>query len=53
MSWILKVVDEVVDILKVLVVLEASLEVVVEVLEIRCLSFIIWVVSYCRKVFSL
>ena len=40
-------------VLKVLVVLEAILEVVVEDLEMRCLSFLIWVFLYCRNVFSL
>ena len=40
-------------VLKVLVVLEATLEVVVEDLEMRCLSFLIWVFLYCRNVFSL
>ena len=39
--------------LKMLVVLEAILEVVVEDLEMRCLSFLIWVFLYCRNVFSL
>ena len=40
-------------VLKVLIVLEAILEVVVEALEMRCLSFLIWVFLYCRNVFSL
>ena len=40
-------------VLKVLVVLEAILEVVVEDMEMRCLSFLIWVFLYCRNVFSL
>ena len=40
-------------VLKVLVVLEAILEVVVEDLEMMCLSFLIWVFLYCRNVFSL
>ena len=39
--------------LKVLVVLEAILEIVVEALEIRCLSFLSWVFLYCRSIFSL
>ena len=38
---------------KVLVVLDAILEVVAEALEMRCLSFLIWVFLYCRIVFSL
>ena len=40
LSWML---EEVTAVLKVLVVLEAILEVVVEDLEMRCLSFLIWV----------
>ena len=48
-SWIL---EEVTAVLKVLVVLEEILEVVVEDLEMRCLSFLIWV-FYCRNIFSL
>ena len=39
--------------LKVFVVLEAILEFVVEDLQMRCMSFLIWVVLYCRNVFSL
>ena len=39
--------------LKALVILEAILEVVVEDLEVRCLSFLIWVFLCCRIVFSL
>ena len=39
--------------LKVLVVLEAILEVVVEDLEMRYLNFLIWEFLYCRNVFSL
>ena len=50
LSWIL---EEVTTVLKVLVVLEATFEVVVEDLEMRCLSFLIWVFLYCRNVFSL
>ena len=46
-------VEEVTTVLKVLVVLEAILEIVVEDLEMRCLSFLIWVFLYCRNVFSL
>ena len=38
---------------KVLAVMEAILEVVVEDLEMRCLSFLIWAFLYCRNVFSL
>ena len=52
LSWILEE-DEVNAVLKVLVVLEAILEVIVEDLEMRCLSFLIWVFLYCRNVFSL
>ena len=50
LSWIF---EEVEGVLKVLVVLEAVLSVVVEDLEMRCLSFLIWVFLYCRNVFSL
>ena len=50
LSWML---EEVAAVLKVLVVLEAILEVVVEDLKMRCLSFLIWVFLYCRNVFSL
>ena len=53
LSCILEEVEEVTAVLKVLVVLEAILEVVVEHLEMRCLSFLIWVFLYCRNVFSL
>ena len=49
-SWILEEVEEMSAVLKVLVVLEA---VVVEDLEIRSLSFMIWVFLYWRNVFSL
>ena len=52
-SWIIEEVEEVTALLKVLVVLEAILEVVVEDMEIRCLSFLIWVFLYCRNCFSL
>ena len=53
LSWILEEVEEVIVVLKVLVVLEAIMEVVVEHLEMRCLSFLILVFLYCRNVFSL
>ena len=53
LSWLLEKVEEVTAVLKVLVVLEAILEVAVEDLEMRCLSFLIWVFLYCRNVFSL
>ena len=53
MSLILEEVQEVNAMLKVLVVLEAILEVVVEDLEMRYLSFLIWVFLYCMNVFSL
>ena len=53
LSWILEEVEEVTAVLKVLVVLEAILEVVVEDLEMRSLRFLIWVFLYCRNVFSL
>ena len=43
LSWMLEEVEEVSAVLKVLVVLEAILEVVVEDLEMRCFSFMIWV----------
>ena len=50
LSWKLEVVVEVAVVVKVLVVLEAILETVVETLEVRCLSFLIWVFLYCRDV---
>ena len=53
LSLILQEVEEVTAVLKVLAVLEAILEVVVEALEMRCFSFLIWVLLYCRNVFSL
>ena len=53
LSWILEAVEEVTAVLKVLVVLEVILEVVVEDLEMRYLSFLIWVFLHCRNVFSL
>ena len=53
LSWILEEVQEVTALLKVLVVLEAILEVVVEDLEMWSLSFLIWVFLYWRNVFSL
>ena len=49
LSWIHEEVEEVKAVLKVLVVLEA----VLEDLEMRCLRFLIWVLLYCRNVFSL
>ena len=45
LSWILEEVEEVTAVLKVLVVLEAILEVVVEDLEMRGLSFLIFVIE--------
>ena len=53
LSWILGEERRWQRVLKVLVILEAVLEVVVEDLEMRCLSFLIWVFLYCRNVFSL
>ena len=53
LSWILEEVEEVTAVLKVLVVLVVILDVVVEDLEMRCLSFLIWVFLYCRNVVSL
>ena len=53
LSWIRKEVEGVTAVLKVLVVLEAIFEVVVEDVEMRYLSFLIWVLLYCRNVFSL
>ena len=53
LSQILEEVKEVTAVLKVLAVLEAILEVAVEDMEMRCLSFLIWVFLYCRNVFSL
>ena len=53
LSWILEEAEELTAVLKVLVVLEAILEVVVEDLEMRCLSFLIWLFLYCRNVFPL
>ena len=52
-SWICEEVEEVTAVLKVLVVLEAILEVFVEALKKRCLSFLIWVHLHCRNVSSL
>ena len=52
LSWILEEVEEVTAVLKVLVVLEAILEVVVEDLEMTCSSFLIWC-SCTVGVFSL
>ena len=51
--WILEEVEEVPALLKVFIVLVAILEVVVEDLEMRNLSFLIWVFLYCRNVFPL
>ena len=45
--------EEVTAVLRVLIVLEAILEVVVEDLEMRCLNFLICVFLYWRNVFSL
>ena len=53
LSWILEEVEEVKAVFKVLVVFEAILEVILEDLEMRCSSFLIWVFLYCRNVFSL
>ena len=53
LSWIHEEVEGVTAVLKVLVVLEAILEVIVEALEMRSLHFLIWVFLYCRDVFSL
>ena len=52
-SWMLEEVEKVMAVLKVLIVLEAILEVVVQALEMRSLSFLIWMFLYCRNVFSL
>ena len=53
LSWMLKEVEEETGVLKVLVALEAILEVVMKDLEISFLSFLIWVLLYCRNVVSL
>ena len=53
LSWMLKEVEEVKAVLEVLVVLEAIFEDVVEDLEMRCLTFLNWVLLYCRNIFSL
>ena len=53
LAWIFEEEGGVTAVLKVLVVLEAVLLVVVEDLEMRYLSFLIWVFLYCRNVFSL
>ena len=53
LSWIFEEVEGMTAVLKVLVVLEAVLSVVVEDLEMRYLSFLIWVFLHCRNVFSL
>ena len=52
LSWILEDIEEVTAVWTVLVVLEAIFEVVVEDLEIRYLSLLIWTFLYCRNVFS-
>ena len=49
LSWIFEEAEQVMAVLKVLVVLEAILEVVVEALEVTCLSFTICVFLYCRN----
>ena len=41
------------EVLKVLVVFETILEVVVDDLEMSCLSSLIWAFLYCRNVFPL
>ena len=46
LAWIPDKVEEVTAVLKVLVVLQAILELVVEDLEMRGLSFLIWVFLY-------
>ena len=53
LSWMLEEVEGVTAVLEVLVVLEVIFEDVVEDLEMRCLSFLIWVFLYCMNVFSL
>ena len=53
LSWMLEEEEKVTVVLKVLVVLEAIFEDIVEDLKMRCLSFLIWVFFYCRNVFSL
>ena len=50
LSWIHKDVEEVMAVPKVLVVLDAILE-VVEDLEMKFLSLLIWLFLYCRNVF--
>ena len=52
-SWMFQVVEEVAVVLKMLVVLEATSKIVVEDLEIKCLSFLVGVFLYCRNVISL
>ena len=52
-SWILEIVEELAVVLKVLVVLEAILDIAVEAVEIGHLSFVISVFLYCRKGFYL
>ena len=53
LSWIFEEVEGMTALLKVLVVLETVLSVVVKDLEMRCLSFLIWVFLYCRNICSL
>ena len=53
LSWMLQEVEEVTAVLEELVVLEAIFEDVVEDLEMRCLSFLIWIFLFFRNVFSL
>ena len=52
LSWILEEVEEVKAGLKELILLETILEVVVEALQMRCLSFLIWMFLNCRNVLS-
>ena len=53
LSRILEEVEAVTIVLKVLVVLGAILEVGLDDLKMKCLSFLIWVFLCCRNVFSL
>ena len=53
LSWRCEAVEEATTVLRVLVDLEDILEDVVDNLEMRCLSFLIWVFLYRRNVFSL
>ena len=52
-SWMHEEVEEVTAVLELLVVLEAIFEDVVKDLEMRYLSFLIWVFLYCRNVLEL